>query len=105
MVLWNEEKGAWFDYDLKNEKSRSYFAPTNLSPLFFGCFDKIKKAEIAHKVLAYIESTGVDAFPGGLPATVMETGEQWDFPSVFNMLNIFLVHMFITCIEIMLYSI
>lgn len=69
-----------------NKKLRPYFTPTNLSPLFFGCFDKTKKAEIAPKVLAYIDSTGVDGFPGGLPATVMETGEQWDYPSKFNVI-------------------
>lgn len=69
-VLWNEEKGAWFDYDLFNKKPRPYFTPTNLSPLYFGCFDKTNKAEIARKVLGYIDSTGIDAFPGGLPVNI-----------------------------------
>ena len=25
-LLWNEEEGIWFDYDLINEKQRKYFA-------------------------------------------------------------------------------
>lgn len=80
-MLWNEEKGAWFDYDLINKKQRLYFTPTNLSPLYFECFNKTDKAALARKVLAYIDSTGIDAFPGGLPSTVMHTGEQWDWPN------------------------
>lgn len=80
-MLWNEEQGAWFDYDLINKKQRLYFTPTNLSPLYFGCFDITNKAVLARKILAYIDSTGIVAFPGGLPATVMHTGEQWDWPN------------------------
>lgn len=70
-VLWNEEKGAWFDYDLMNRKQRLYFAPTNLSPLYFGCYDKANKDAIARKVLDYIDASGIDAFPGGLPSTIV----------------------------------
>lgn len=77
-----------------NNKQRQYFAPTNLSPLYFGCFDKTKKAELARKVLAYIDSAGVDAFPGGLPSTVVKSGEQWDYPSKLRLkdIQVFFVH-------------
>ncbi|CAI6353272.1 unnamed protein product [Macrosiphum euphorbiae] len=39
-VLWNEEVGAWLDFDLLNHKKRNYFYPTNISPLWTGCYDK-----------------------------------------------------------------
>lgn len=82
-LLWNEEAGAWLDYDIINQKQRSYFTPTNLSPLMFGCYNTDNKSEIARKVLAYIESAGIDAFPGGVPATLIQTGEQWDYPNAW----------------------
>lgn len=77
-VLWNEEAGIWYDYDLINQKPRAYFTPSNLSPLIFGCYNKDDKSTLARKILAYIETAGIDAFPGGVPASLMQTGEQWD---------------------------
>lgn len=82
-MLWNEEKGIWFDYDMMNGKSRPYFTPTNLTPLFFGCFDTSNTAAIAQKVLSYIASTKVDDLPGGLPASLIESGQQWDYPNAW----------------------
>ena len=40
-VLWNEEKGCWFDYDMKNGRQRSKkpnFYPSNLAPLWAECY-------------------------------------------------------------------
>lgn len=82
-VLWNEDAGAWFDYDLINQKPRPYFVTTNLSPLVFGCYKTSDKSAIARKILAYIDATGIDAFPGGVPTTLMQTGEQWDYPNAW----------------------
>ncbi|XP_055592270.1 trehalase isoform X2 [Uranotaenia lowii] len=81
-VLWNSEHGIWLDYDLINKKHRPYFVPTNLSPLWTGCYDKGDKT-LAKKVLAYIEKEGLDKYPGGVPNTMFNTGEQWDFPNVW----------------------
>lgn len=82
-VLWNEEAGTWLDYDLINQKPRPYFVATNLSPLYFGCYNASDKSAIARKALAYIDTVGIDAFPGGVPATLMQTGEQWDYPNAW----------------------
>lgn len=90
-VLWNEEAGTWLDYDLINEKPRNYFVPTNLSPLWVGCFNTNDKAHIAAKTLAYIKKTGLDLFPGGVPNTLLQTGEQWDYPNVWPPMQYILV--------------
>lgn len=82
-VLWNEEHGAWFDYDLINNVQRPYFVPTNLSPLYFGCYNATNNTELASKVLTYISANGIDAFPGGVPNTLVKSGEQWDFPNAW----------------------
>ncbi|XP_055536716.1 trehalase isoform X3 [Wyeomyia smithii] len=81
-VLWNDEEGIWLDYDLINKKHRDYFVPTNLSPLWTGCYDK-EDTSLPKKVLAYIERLKLDQFPGGVPNTLSNTNEQWDFPNVW----------------------
>ncbi|XP_058835761.1 trehalase-like [Topomyia yanbarensis] len=81
-VLWNEEEGIWLDYDLINKKHRHYFTPTNLSPLWTGCYDKTDTS-LPKKILAYIEKLELDKYPGGVPNTLSNTNEQWDFPNVW----------------------
>lgn len=82
-LFWNEEIGAWLDWDLVNERQRDFFVPTNLSPLWTGCFNHTNKAHLANRVLAYIEREGLDRYPGGVPNTLERSGEQWDFPNVW----------------------
>lgn len=82
-VLWNEIAGTWLDYDMINGKSRNYFVPTNLSPLWVGAFNASDKANIANKTLNYIKDLGLDLFPGGVPNTLRQAGEQWDYPNAW----------------------
>lgn len=82
-VLWDEETGAWLDYDLINSKHRPYFTPTNLSPLWMRCYDPSKRQNITEKVLKYIDNLKLDSYPGGVPTTETNSGEQWDYPNVW----------------------
>lgn len=82
-VLWNEEAGTWLDYDMINERPRNYFVVTNLSPLWTGCFNTSDTARLAARTLAYINSTGIDRFPAGVPNTLRASGEQWDYPNAW----------------------
>lgn len=40
--------------------------------------------------MAYIDSTGIDSYPGGVPTTLMNTGQQWDFPNAWPPLQFWL---------------
>lgn len=60
---------------------RPYYTATNLSPLYFGCFNATE--DLAPKVLAYLNANNIDAFPGGIPNTLVKSGEQWDFPNAW----------------------
>ncbi|XP_012864953.1 PREDICTED: probable ATP-dependent RNA helicase DDX6 [Dipodomys ordii] len=51
-VLWQEQKGAWFDYDLENGRNNLEFYPSNLTPLWAGCFSD---SSIPDKALKYLE--------------------------------------------------
>lgn len=37
-VLWNNEKGAWFDYNTKVDKQNLQFYPSNIAPLWADCY-------------------------------------------------------------------
>ncbi|KAM9659370.1 trehalase [Trichechus inunguis] len=78
-VLWDEEKGAWFDYDLENGKNPEFY-PTNLSPLWAGCFSD---PAIADKALKYLEDSQILTYKYGIPTSLQESGQQWDFPNAW----------------------
>ncbi|EEB13930.1 Trehalase precursor, putative [Pediculus humanus corporis] len=83
-VLWVDEVGAWLDYDLINEKERDYFFPTNMAPLWTGCYDESKKEYIVGKVMKYIQQKQIMVtFLGGVPTTFDHTNEQWDYPNAW----------------------
>lgn len=80
-VLWNEEVGVWLDYDVANQKHRNYFYPTNLSPLWMETVTKKDMNKHAPRIIQYMHNSGALNYRGGLPASLLRTGEQWDFPN------------------------
>jgi len=80
-VLWHDEVGIWLDYDLINGMERNYFYPTNLSPLWTGCF----KREVLQvsKIKTYIEESTILKCRGGIPTSLKHSGEQWDYPNAW----------------------
>ncbi|GAB0092045.1 Trehalase [Sergentomyia squamirostris] len=89
--LWHDDIGAWLDYDLINARRRDFFVPTNLAPLWMKCYNEALEANITDKVLRYIERTNIDSYPGGVPNTLQNTGEQWDLPNVWAPMQYMLI--------------
>lgn len=54
-ILWDEQKGAWFDYDLEKGKKNLEIYPSNLTPLWAGCFSD---PSVADRALKYSEVRG-----------------------------------------------
>ncbi|XP_003796890.1 trehalase [Otolemur garnettii] len=79
-LLWDEEKGAWFDYDLENGKKNLQFYPSNLAPLWAGCFSD---PVVADKALKYLEDSQILTYQYGIPTSLQKTGQQWDFPNAW----------------------
>jgi len=90
-VLWHEDVGSWLDYDLLNQKPRNYFVATNLAPLWMNCYNTADRVNITSKVLSYINATGIDKYPGGVPNTLEHSGQQWDYPNVWAPMQYILV--------------
>lgn len=87
-VFWDEEKGCWFDYDLLNKKSRKFFYMSNIVPLWVGAYSS---PAVVSKVIAYMDAEGVLKERGGVPTSMFQTGEQWDYPNGWAPLQYFLV--------------
>lgn len=49
-VLWHDDVGAWLDYDIKNNIRRDWFYPSNLAPLYNGCYEAHRRDIIIRKV-------------------------------------------------------
>lgn len=93
-VLWHDDVGAWLDWDMINNKPRNYFVPTNLAPLWTKCFNEADTANLTTKVLKYIDSVGIDKYPGGVPNSLQLSGEQWDYPNVWAPMQVFVCFLF-----------
>ncbi|XP_075404901.1 trehalase isoform X2 [Tenrec ecaudatus] len=79
-VLWDSEKGAWFDHDLESGRKNSKFYPSNLTPLWAGCFSD---PAVVDKALKYLEDTQILIFKHGIPTSLQNSGQQWDFPNAW----------------------
>lgn len=90
-VLWHEDVGAWLDYSLESNRRRDYFYPSNISPLWAGCYDKEKRDYHVNRVINYLDKVKVDIFEGGIPATFEHSGEQWDYPNAWPPLQYMVV--------------
>lgn len=63
-VLWNEEDGVWYDYDIKLQKHRKYFFPSNVAPLWMECFDKHNGPRLGKRVVNYLRREKILEYPG-----------------------------------------
>lgn len=82
-VLWDEEIGVWLDFDVINNVKRKYFYPTNISPLWTGCYAKNQTEYFVTRVLDYLNQADVLKTLGGIPTTLSKSDEQWDQPNAW----------------------
>lgn len=82
-VLYNEEYGIWFDYDIELQKQRKIFYASNFAPLWTESYDLTKAKEFGKRATIYLKQTGIISYAGGIPASLIKSGEQWDFPNAW----------------------
>ncbi len=74
--LWNDQRGAYFDYDWTLQKPRDNLTAATLTPLFV----QLASAEQAARVADIVRERLLA--PGGLSTTqIGDSGEQWDRPN------------------------
>ncbi|CAH1958814.1 unnamed protein product [Acanthoscelides obtectus] len=83
-VLYNEEDGVWYDYDLKLGKHRKFFFASNLTPLWAGAFNEEDRQKVGGRAAEYLMKQGINDFRGGVPSSMYPSGQQWDYPNAWS---------------------
>ncbi|KAM3147326.1 hypothetical protein pb186bvf_000577 [Paramecium bursaria] len=73
----------WFDYLVTEKKLKVDYYPSNFFPLLLG---EAKNQKIIEELTKY-----VNQFEGGLPTSLFETKQQWDYPNSWPPLNQFVI--------------
>uniref|UniRef100_A0A672FUZ6 Trehalase n=1 Tax=Salarias fasciatus TaxID=181472 RepID=A0A672FUZ6_SALFA len=87
-VLWDAEKGAWFDYSLLTHAKHSQFHPSNLAPVWAQCYSR---PEMGEQAVQYLKGSGALRFPNGVPTSLSDSGQQWDYPNAWPPLQHMLI--------------
>jgi alpha,alpha-trehalase len=82
-LMWNEERGLFFDYDFVKGRQLEYVSATTLYPLWAGLVDEDRARRLIHSALSELEA------PGGIlsstkasrgPVSAERPPRQWDYP-------------------------
>lgn len=57
-VLWREDRGVWFDWDLTNHKHREYFYASNIVPMWTESHAMQTEA-VANAVIKYLQDQSI----------------------------------------------
>ncbi|VDI30626.1 alpha,alpha-trehalase [Mytilus galloprovincialis] len=86
-VLYNTDAGIWHDFSLHTNKSREYFYMSNIFPVYMECTDLTNEKK--EKLLQYLQTNKITEYisKGGVPTSLDDTGQQWDFPNGWSPLQ------------------
>ena len=87
-LMWDDDRGYFFDYDFANKKRSTYISATGLYPLWAGMLDTNNAADRDRLQRMVEYATRKLLEPAGLAATAKESVEnarrhdsrQWDYP-------------------------
>ncbi|XP_071054754.1 trehalase-like isoform X2 [Onthophagus taurus] len=82
-VLWDDRSGVWFDFDINTLSKRHVYYASNLVPLYTMSYPQTNQGYYINKVISYLTNLDLLKYPFGVPTTLEDTGEQWDFPNVW----------------------
>ena len=71
--LWDDQRGLFFDYDLRTGTKSTYQYVTTFYPLWAGLASPLQAQAVARNVKLFDQ-------PGGLATSTTDTGVQWDYP-------------------------
>ncbi|MFC3651604.1 alpha,alpha-trehalase TreF [Dyella humi] len=85
-LLWNEVAGSYLDYDWQCHAPRMALNAAASTPLYVGLASRVQALRVAEALRTRLLDEG------GLGATEMETGEQWDKPNGWAPLQWLAIH-------------
>ncbi|WP_336946906.1 alpha,alpha-trehalase TreF [Asaia sp. HN010] len=74
-IFWNDEKGAFYDYDWRKGQSTEVLSAATAMPLFLRLASQDQAMAVADTIKTRLLR------PGGIMATDHESGQQWDAPN------------------------
>lgn len=82
-LMWNEEKGSFFDYDFKIGEQTGYISATNFYPLWTGMASEAQAEEMLPNLMQDLSAQG--GILASAKSSVEETAtnevqRQWDYP-------------------------
>ncbi|KAJ8972941.1 hypothetical protein NQ317_013212 [Molorchus minor] len=83
LVLYDRTDGIWYDYDSALQQPRKLFFPSNFAPLWAGSYDVSLSDEYGSRAARYFTDTGIMDYTGGIPTSLDQSGEQWDYPNAW----------------------
>ena len=91
--FWDEEFGLWLDYDLEEEVWRKTYYASSFFPLWLYTINSTQKnTHMATKAYHKMNELGVLKYVGGIPTSLINSGQQWDFPNCWPPLQHIAVH-------------
>lgn len=83
-VLYDNTDGIWYDYDMISQTSRKQFFPSNFAPLWAESYNTYFRKSYGARAAKYFErEINETAFMGGIPSSLTNANEQWDFPNAW----------------------
>ncbi|CAJ0582729.1 unnamed protein product, partial [Mesorhabditis spiculigera] len=79
-VFFDEKLGSFFDYHLDTKSLNTLFYASTAAPLFAEAYDLLDST-LPNRVLQYMKSQHVFDQPAGVPTSLINSTEQWDFPN------------------------
>jgi len=86
-LLWNEKTGIWNDLYLNGTFDTRYYA-SNFVPFWAGAYYDLDSDQITKIIHDLTEEL---SYPGGFPTSILQTGQQWDFPNGWAPLQYFAI--------------
>jgi alpha,alpha-trehalase len=74
-LLWDAARGAFVDYDWRNDRKLTQITVATAYPLFAGVADKAQAQRVARTMRETL------LMPHGIATTLIDTGQQWDQPN------------------------
>ena len=72
--LWDAKADAYFDFNVREGVAVARLSAATLYPLFVGAASESQARAVASRARELVE-------PGGLVTTLVDTGQQWDWPN------------------------
>lgn len=87
-ILWNPDTQIWNDRYLNGTFDERWY-PSNFFPFWAGAFEELSTDQVA-TIIANLSD--ILSYPGGVPVSIYNTGQQWDFPNGWAPLQYMMIY-------------